>query len=106
MRISDWSSVVCSSDLAVFLDLQELRAAQRDRQPADRDVAKPFAAGAFRAHARNVAEDFGHRTRAELLDLFFGQRAGRSGAVEAVAGAGNAGGHEIDALFRGLRGVW
>src|SRR3546814_10826604 len=75
MRISDWSSDVCSSDLGRRGNARE-RPRQRRLQAVDLRLGRP----AFGIHLRGVPEE-----RDQLVDLRTGQR--QVGHVGAVAAA-------------------
>ena len=80
---------------AVFLNLQILGAAVDQRKAADGIGVQPLASAAFDADAGNVAEQIVKRSRCDFRNFGLVERAGRGCAVEAVAGLGDAGGHQI-----------
>src|SRR3546814_17061394 len=74
MRISDWSSVVCSSDLEL-VDAREDMAVARDEIAPDRKEAERLLLRGGAAEADRVM-DGGDAARPEVRGLLFAQRLG------------------------------
>ncbi len=74
---------------AVFLKLDIARAAGRDRNPAHRDVGVAFAAGSFRADARDLADQVSRRRRSKVGDRLRTDGADRDRAFDPVLPAGH-----------------
>src|SRR3546814_21021823 len=75
MRISDWSSDVCSSDLAIFAaprDLADLAKAARIDDPREPRPRVHLAAPMLPRDLFLATHLFGHRAaRGEFIDFFF-----------------------------------
>ncbi len=79
----------------VFLELEELRAARRDRQAADRDVGVAVTARGLDADAGQVAQQLARGARRELDQRVGADRAGRDRGVEAVGAARDRGDDDV-----------
>lgn len=85
---------------AVLLQLQEFRAARRNRQPAHRDVGVTLATRRFDADARQIAQDLGGVARWQLGGELRIERTDRDLRIEPVTSLRHAGGDDV--LARGL----
>src|SRR3546814_3500256 len=84
MRISDWSSDVCSSDLRAFLALQFLTLQQRGGIGADRPLPRFLGELLDRRRARLAMIERGRRHRRQVGDIaeFVTRRVGPRREVE------------------------
>ena len=80
---------------AVLLELDELGAARRDRQAADRDVRVTLAARGLGTDTRNVADQVGGRLRRDLTDGFGVDAADRDAGVDLALGTRRAGDDDL-----------
>ena len=90
---------------AVFLQLQEFRAARCNGKPAHGNIGIALTARRFGTNARQRAQDFSGGARCGFGDLVARQRADRYRAVEPVAPARHGGHDDVGIILCGNRFV-